>query len=166
MQLDPTLIRLREKSNDRLTKYYRDDVVLEQYSMFEGKPIAIQILEQPENIDIDDIIIMLRCWNPETWEISPMKEIIVKRYSTLDDFSTILAKEHPSIHRENIEGCKIMSNFFRVQLPYEKWFGLANNEDFLASNPFYLSVDGILMFIKDKTLKERELTEKEKKEFG
>jgi len=59
-----------------------------------------------------------------------------------------------------------MSNFFRVQLPYEKWFGLSGNEDFLASNPFYLSTDGLLIVAKDKSLIERDLTEAEKKAFG
>ena len=159
-------IRLREKANERLTKYYRNDVVIEQYSMFEGKPIAIQVLDEPEDIDNDEIIIMIRSWSPETWKITPMKEIIVKRYSTMEDFSYILAKEFPEIERENLECCKINSYFFRVQLPYEKWYCLANREDFLASNPFYLSIDGSLIFAKDKSLIERELTEEEKKEFG
>ncbi|CAI2367721.1 unnamed protein product [Moneuplotes crassus] len=166
IELDPTQIRFRERANDRLTKYYRDEVVIEQYRMYEGKQIAIQSLPAQEVIDQDDIIIMIRSWNPETWQITPMKELVVKRYSTLDEFSHILAKEYPDIQRENMECCKIMSYFFRVQLPYEKWYGLANQEDFLASNPFYLSTDGLLLFVKDKTLVERELTEEEKKEYG
>lgn len=133
--------------------------------MFEGKPIAVQVLKEPETMDPDSILVMIRCWNPSTWEISPMKELLVKRYSTLDDFSHILAKEYPEIDRKNIECCKV-NNFFRVQLPYEKWFELNQNENFLASNPFYLSTDGLLLIIKDKTIPERELTEEEKKQFG
>lgn len=164
--LDPTKIRLREKANDRLTKYYRNDTILEQYSMFEGKPIAIQELSEPEELDLDSILIMIRCWNPSTWELSPMKEIVVKRYSTLNNFSHVIKNSYPSIELENIECCKIMSTFFRVQLPYEKWYDLAHKEDFLASNPFYLSTDGLLMIVKDKSLKERELTDEERKEFG
>jgi ubiquitin carboxyl-terminal hydrolase 47 len=166
IDLDPTRIRLREKANDRLTKYYRNDTILEQYAMFEGKPIAIQVLSEPEELDLDSILIMIRCWNPSTWELSPMKEIVVKRYSTLDNFSHVIQSEYPSIGLEDIECCKIMSTFFRVQLPYEKWYGLANKEDFMASNPFYLSTDGLLMIVKDNSLKERELTDEERKEFG
>lgn len=58
-----------------------------------------------------------------------------------------------------------MSTFFRVQLPYEKWYGLIGNESFMASNPFYLSTDGLLLIVKDRTLTERGLTDEEKKEF-
>lgn len=32
-----------------------------------------------------------------------MKELIVKRYSTMDDFSYTIAKEYPGIERKNIE---------------------------------------------------------------
>lgn len=165
LELIPNQIRFREKANDRLTKLYRDEVILEQYRMFEGKQVAIQKLDRPEDIDVDSIIVMLRCWNPSTWSLSSMREIIVKRYSSLDEFSQIISL-HCSIPRENIECCKIMSTFFRVQLPYEKWYGLKDNVNFMASSPFYLSTDGLLLIAKDKTLKERELTEEEKKTFG
>lgn len=123
LDLDPQLIRLRERANDRLTKLYRDDAILEQYSMFEGKQIAIQVLKEPEVVEQDSLIIMIRCWNPSTWDLTHMKEIIVKRYSTMDDFSYVLEKEYPFIERKNIECCKVISNFFRAQLPYEKWYG-------------------------------------------
>ena len=162
LDLDPKLIRLREKANDRLTKLYRDDAILEQYSMFEGKQIAIQILKEPEMVEPDSLLIMIRCWNPSTWELTQMKEIIVKRYSTMDDFSYVLEKEYPFILRKDIEWCKVISNFFRAQLPYEKWYGWWGTENFLASNPFYLSTDGLLLIVKDRTLIERELTEEEK----
>lgn len=167
LELNPDRIRLREKANERLTKLYRDDAILEQYSMFEGKQIAVQVLDNPDEMDQDSIIISIRCWNPSTWELSPMKEIFIKRYSTLDNFSYIVENEYPFIERKNIECCKVMSStFFRVQLPYEKWYGLIDNENFLASNPFYLSTDGLLMIVKDRSLLERELTEEEQKEFG
>jgi hypothetical protein len=166
IELDPSRIRLREKGNDRLTKVYHDDVILEQYKMYESKPIAIQSLKDHEEVDPDSILIMLRCWNPSTWALSEMKEIIVKRYSTMDNFSYVINREFPWLERKNIECCKIMTNFFRVQLPYEKWYGLIDSEDFLASNPLYLSTDGLLIIVKDNSEPERELTEEEKKEFG
>ena len=162
IELHPNLIRLREKANDRLTKLYRDDAILEQYTMFEGKQIAIQILKEPEIVEPDSLLIMIRWWNPATWELSQMKEIIVKRYSTMNDFSYVLEKEFPFILRKDIECWKVISNFFRAQLPYEKWYGLWGTDNFLASNPFYLSTDGLLLIVKDRTLIERELTEEEK----
>lgn len=168
LELQPELIRLRENANERVTKVYRDDVILEQYSMFEGKQIAIQILKEPEIVDPDSILIMLRCWNPATWELTPMKEILVKRYSTMDEFSNVIHQEYPFIERKNIECCKVMTvqTFFRLQLPHEKWFGLIANENFLAASPFYLSTDGLLFIAKDNTLVERDLSVDEKAIFG
>ena len=103
LELDPSRIRLRERANDRLTKVYHDETILEQYKMYESKPIAIQVLDEPEDLDNDSILIMLRSWNPSTWEMTPMREIVVKRYSTLDNFSSLVAKEFPKIERDNIE---------------------------------------------------------------
>lgn len=56
-------------------------------------------------------------------------------------------------------------NFHRVQLPYENWTKLAENESlFLQASPYYVSTDGIFFIIRDSTNEEREMT-KEEKEF-
>ena len=48
MNLIPDQIRLREKSGeDKLVQVFHDDSIMEKYSMYDGKEIAIQILDEP-----------------------------------------------------------------------------------------------------------------------
>jgi hypothetical protein len=47
-------------------------------------------------------------------------------------------------------------------LPYETWYSLKGNENFMASGPFYVSTDGLLFILKDGSKIERDLTEEEK----
>jgi hypothetical protein len=28
----------------------------------------------------------MKCWNPETWDLSPAKEIVIKKYFTFEKF--------------------------------------------------------------------------------
>lgn len=70
-------MRLRESAVDKITKVYLDDEFLEKYSMHEGKEIAVQILSEPEVIEQDSILIMIRRWDPVSWELTQIKEIFV-----------------------------------------------------------------------------------------
>ena len=49
-----------------------------------------------------------------------------------------------------------------MQLPYENWTKLYNNEDFFASAPYYASTDGLLFIVRDSSKTEREMTMEER----
>ena len=148
--MNPDLMRLRESAVDKITKVYLDDEFLEKYSMHEGKEIAVQILSEPEVIEQDSILIMIRRWDPVSWELTQIKEIFVWWYMTLNEFGTIMSSML-DIPLENIQACKIISmwNFYWVQLPYETWQSLKGSNNYLAADPFYLSTDGLLFVFKD-----------------
>ena len=96
--------------------------------------------------------------------MSELIEVYVPKGATLNSFSLLLQNNFPYIDLANIECTKINSswNFSRVQLPFENWIGLAGNEEFFASAPFYVSTDGIFFVIRDKTKDGREMTPDEK----
>jgi hypothetical protein len=76
-KLTSSLLRFREKAVDKVMKVFSDEEILDKYSMHEGKEIAIQILEKPERVDQESNLIMIRTWDPQTWELTPVKEIYV-----------------------------------------------------------------------------------------
>lgn len=100
--LKPDLMRFREKIGDKMGKVYRDQDILEQYYMHEGKEIAIQQLTEPEVVEDDMNLIIFRVWNPSTWELSPVTELYVKRYQTLHELCEQLNKVYPFVTSESL----------------------------------------------------------------
>jgi len=91
IEKDPKLMRIREKNNDKLTKVYHDDKQMEIYNMYEGKQLGIQMLAEPENPNDDELLIMMQLWEPNSWSLSPIKEIYVEKSCTLTLFSALIS---------------------------------------------------------------------------
>ena len=87
---DPKLMRIRDKNNDKLTKVYHDTKQMEDYNLYEGKQLAIQMLTEPENPGDDELLVMVQNWNPNSWSLTPIKELYVERTCTLPLFAAIL----------------------------------------------------------------------------
>ena len=111
---------------------------------------------------------MVKEWDPTTWALSNPYEIFLPKTATLEELSQLISSYFPYITKENMYCTKINSpwNFHRVQLPYETWYSLNGNSNFIASAPFYVSTDGLLFIIKDISKTERELTEEEKEAYN
>lgn len=73
--------------------------------------------------------------------------------------------------------CKIASawSFSRIQLPHELWYKLEGNDGYIGSSPFFLATDGSLFVyffplviyrVKNTEVKERELSEEERKAYA
>ena len=148
-------MRLREKNNDKLTKVYHDEKQMEFYNMYEGKQLAIQMLKQPENPHEEEYLIMLQLWDPNTWNLTSIKEMYVERTCTLAVFAAMVSSIYDipvsfiinyNEQTKNITCCKISSawNFSKVQLPHETWHTLEGNDGYIGSNPFFLTTDGTM----------------------
>jgi len=91
----------------------------------------------------------------------------VPKIATLSEFSQILSSK-VQIPSESIYCAKITSpwNFHRVELPFVDWIHLTSDQrgekEYVSSQPFYLSTDGILFIVKDCTLEQRDMTPVEK----
>jgi len=111
-------LRLREKSgDDKLTTVYHDCRELSRYHMYDGKEVAIQVLEHAsEGDDSNAYLALVKEWNPATWEMSSLREVYVPKQATLADFGQILSKSFPHIPTAQLHCTKIASawNFNRV----------------------------------------------------
>jgi hypothetical protein len=138
--------------------------------MHDDKEIAIQIIPeaaQADTVECEEMqFVMIKVWNPDTWTLSEPFELWVPKMGSLLDFSAILSsKTH--IAAENIDCAKIISpwNFHRVELPFINWVRLSSEEqgkNSISQDPFYLSTDGILFIVKDRTVNSRDMTPEEK----
>ena len=84
-------MRLREKNNDKLTKVYHDSKQMDSYNMYEGKQLAIQTLKEPENPHDEEFLAMLQLWDPNTWTLTPIKEIYIERTCSLAFFAAMIS---------------------------------------------------------------------------
>ena len=168
----PDQLMMREKSSDKLTRVYANDAILEQYNFFEGKQIALQpVTPEIEGWKFNDettCLIMVRAWDPETWELTDLKEIFIDKTMSLAQFGERLLQIYPDFTLDTLQVTKISSPWYfnRVQLPYEGWHGVVDSEQLLCSAPFYVSVDGLLFIIKDSRKKMEEPSEEERKKYG
>jgi hypothetical protein len=86
------MIRLREKLGEKLLQVYHDDRVFSCYHIHDDKEIAIQVLTHPEQPGevANKYLIMVKQWNPETWCLSPPREVWVNKSATLGELAKVL----------------------------------------------------------------------------
>lgn len=84
--------------------------------MYDGREIAIQVLPEPQVATDDYFLIMLKEWNPQTWEVSDPKEFFVPKSSNLAQLGKVICENFNHIKPENLMCTKINSawNFHRV----------------------------------------------------
>mmetsp|Transcript_7591 Transcript_7591/g.11171 ORF Transcript_7591/g.11171 Transcript_7591/m.11171 type:complete len:194 (+) Transcript_7591:2557-3138(+) len=151
-----------------MNKVLKDQEMIRQYHMFDKKNIGVQLLEEPDKkLEYSEIIVIVRKWSPSTWELTSPKEIIINKHWRLHEFGENLSKifeiphENLGVHRVSYS-----YNFMRGELKSEKFIKTQGNYHYLSSQPWYLSVDGMLFIIKDNTEELREMTSEEKKKYS
>jgi ubiquitin C-terminal hydrolase len=146
MQLNPRNVRLRERTTDRLSRALKSSDPLKNYTLYEQKKLSLQILkEEDTELSYNDMIVVVRKWSPNTWEISEPIEIIVRKHSTLHDFGEKLSSAF-SIPHGDLEVAKISYtwHFSRLDLKTETFHRTLNSSNFLSQQPWYISMDGNL----------------------
>jgi len=164
---DPKKLRLREKVGNRLMKVYRNSALKSQ-GVSDKKQVAVEVLQEPETITPKEFLTVVRTWNPETLEISQSFEIIVDKTKSLKHFAEKIHEKNQSIPIENMMGCKVLGawKFIKYDLLFQNWKEFDDDNTTVFGDPIYLNNDGTIIFIKDKTIKEKELTEEEKRKIG
>ncbi|OMJ74395.1 hypothetical protein SteCoe_26692 [Stentor coeruleus] len=160
--------RIRERNSDRLSKILLDNESLNYYIMYDRKGLCLELLDKPDiqEITYSDMIILAKRWYPNTWTISDCREIIIKKYSTIDEFGKKLAEAF-DIKSENVMAAKISQTwgFKRIDLKTENFYRTHNNMYGIGSMPWYINMDGTFFFVKDSDDEIRELTSDEKKKY-
>mmetsp|Transcript_32739 Transcript_32739/g.56995 ORF Transcript_32739/g.56995 Transcript_32739/m.56995 type:complete len:1043 (+) Transcript_32739:920-4048(+) len=168
MGLVPSRIRLRERNSERLCRVLRNQDLLEMYTLYEKKNIAIQVLDEDEpDILPSQMIVVVRKWSPSSWDLSPSVEVVIDKYSSVESFGKKLA-EMFTIEEDDLEACKITYtwNFMRTDLVSEHWQRTRRVFSTLTQSPWYLTIDGILFIVKDRSEMLRELTDSEKRKYS
>ena len=104
LKVTPDSLRLREKSAEKLLSVYHDESVFEKYSMYDGKEIAIQIINSEDRIfeeSDENYLLMVKEWDPSSWQLSDPKEIFIKKNATLEELAHALSIIFPHIPIEN-----------------------------------------------------------------
>ena len=75
--------------------------------MVEEKEIAIQVLNEPDALPEDHFeqeqqLVMVKLWNPDTWEVSEVTELFVSRQATLHEFAGVLSAYFPFVPRSTM----------------------------------------------------------------
>mmetsp|Transcript_7814 Transcript_7814/g.7676 ORF Transcript_7814/g.7676 Transcript_7814/m.7676 type:complete len:478 (+) Transcript_7814:1717-3150(+) len=166
MGVEVEKIRLRERNSDKLARILRKDDTLRQYALYEKKNISIQILDT-ESVESSKLVTIVKRWWPSTWQVSKPIEIFVSKTGTLEEFGNKLSSAF-DIPIEKLEVTKITYswNFSRTDLPNEIFYKVKGNMNIMSQNPWFVTMDGNLFFVKDKTEATRDLTEEEKKKFN
>jgi ubiquitin C-terminal hydrolase len=167
MALVPNRVCLRERNSERLCRVLRNQDLLEMYTLYEKKNLALQTLDADElELAPSQMIVVVRRWSPSTWELSPSCEVVIDKHSTVEAFGKTLAEKY-QIEESDLEVCKITYtwNFMRTDLVKEHWQRTSRIFTTLTQSPWYLTIDGILFIIKDRSEPLRELTEGERRKF-
>lgn len=108
IELDPELIRLRERNSEKLTRVYREIPMISQ-QIFERRMMAIEQIPEPQVLGFKEIVLVIRIFDSEAFQLSERFEIVVNKESSLKDLATSINKHHPSIAIENMIACRILS---------------------------------------------------------
>lgn len=94
MQLQPEFIRIREQNtNNSLGRVFAEDENVSYYKIYEGKKMAIEVLSSPDTFTSQDLLVIVRSWSPNTWELSEYQDVILPKNSHFDKLGEILASK-------------------------------------------------------------------------
>jgi hypothetical protein len=94
-EISPARIRLRERCGERLGKVYTDTSQIKYYGLYDNKTMAFQVLGEEEVLDGNDVVVVVREWDPKTWSLSPRQELRLKRTWRLHDLSYHICNQFP-----------------------------------------------------------------------
>ena len=88
ISLDISRVRIRERNGERLSKIMLDGDSMNFYIMYDRKNLCLETIDSPDSPEItsSDIIVLAKRWWPSTWNISECKEIIIKKYASINEF--------------------------------------------------------------------------------
>ena len=101
-------IRLRERNSEKLTKIYREVPMCTQ-QLYERRMIAVEEIEQIQNLKFKEIMLNIRIWDANSFELGDRFEVIVNKDWSLREVAQEIGKFHEKIEAENMAACRILS---------------------------------------------------------
>ena len=96
IEADPRRLRLRERASERMTKIYRD-IPMKNQQISDKKQIAVEVLDYDDTAGNDDVLIVVRKWDSQTFELSPRMDFVVNKNICLKLFAELLHEKYPEI---------------------------------------------------------------------
>ena len=93
---DPRKLRLRERASERMTKIYKD-VSMKTQHLVDKKQIAVEVLDYEDTAGQDDVLVIVRKWDGQTFELSPRVEFVVNKFICLKIFAELILEWFPEI---------------------------------------------------------------------
>lgn len=104
---------------------------MENCYLFDDKEMYMQIINPSNSFEFINPLqpnncyhILIREWNPETWEMGTLFEIKIDKSTYASKFATFLSeKVFPHISSEHLYCCKVnfLKNFKRGDLVLKRW---------------------------------------------
>ncbi|XP_076039758.1 ubiquitin carboxyl-terminal hydrolase 47-like isoform X2 [Oratosquilla oratoria] len=162
-------VRLRKKSWKNPQTIYLDPQKFEDnIPLYSNWELFLQVIEGPETKtgDDDELSIFVKRWRPSSFTTDPVSEIVIPE-ATSESLREKLSSIS-GIAVDNVEFAKGQGTF-----PFDMPV-VSINQDLdwiqrpgpLDSRPLYISEDGALVYYRDKTEKEKELSEDERRELS
>ncbi|OMJ69120.1 hypothetical protein SteCoe_33242 [Stentor coeruleus] len=167
LKISPEKLRLRERNSERLSKTLKNNDTLKNYALYERKMISLQILEEDEEeIPATHMIVVGKRWIPSTYEISEPKEFLIKRASSVQEVGDILAQYY-GIDNDKIMVSKLgyAYSFSPLDMLNESFIKTLGHNQNINQGPWYVSMDGVLFFVKAAGEISREPTAEERKKY-
>ena len=114
--------------------------------------------------------VIVREWNPETWELGPIYELKIDKMIQASKFSHFLS-EHIFSHidAENLFCCKVstLRAFRRGDLALKRWNKLKQQMTWIGQSTLEVNRDAVYIIVKDNSKRVREtLTEEELRRYA
>lgn len=96
IEADPRRLRLRERVSERMTKIYRDFSMKSQ-KIIDKKQIAVEVLDYDDTAGNDDVLIIVRKWDSQSFELSPRIDFVVNKNICLKLLAELIVEKYPEI---------------------------------------------------------------------
>jgi len=172
---DPLHIRLRDVSSSqysrRVGKAFPDNISLKKATMYiYSKRVAVQLLQEPEAVqDAEkDLVIFVQQFFSDKFELSKKEDFVINEDTSLDEFREKLGAKY-GIEAANVGVVKV-DNYYSfyddpdlLDVPDMKWDKptvLYSTKNTVGDT--MMMRNGNLVFVRDNSIKLKELTDKEK----
>lgn len=108
LTLSPEKFRLRERNSEKITRIYREIPMITQ-QIFERRMMALEEIAFPENLGPKDVLLYIRVWDSQKFELSPRFELKINKDGSLAELAKEIAKRNCEITAENMIACRILS---------------------------------------------------------
>lgn len=170
-------MRLRNPKIDDLGEVIHDDQSMDTFYLYDDKEIYLQEVIADKNFELINpnlpsnvYHIIVREWNPETWQLGPIFEVKIDKNMHASKLSNFLSeKVFPHILAETLFCSKVSSlrQFRRSDLALKKWNRLMHQNVWLGQSTLEVSRDAVYIVVKDNQIPLREqLTEEEIKKYA